>query len=201
MGRHGPGRWLGITVAIVAALWGGNASAPAAEVPGRTTYLAMFLEPSDVPPGMRRIQDSRDKGPRAGDLAYAKHGGEQAGLAIWMGAPGTAVWRLADIRWLFATDTGAAAYHRATLGVNSEGYPEVPSAPKVGSECRVFGGTRFEPALSRNLTQYFYIFRVGRAVVKLHVAQGPAVEGVMLTPGLVKPIADKAAARIRGRLK
>ncbi len=140
-------------------------------------------------------------GPDAGDVAYVRHGGQQAGMAIWMGPAETPVWRLVDIRWLFPSAADAAAYQRATLGLTSEGYAEIPGAPRVGSECRVFGGTRFEPTLRRNFTQYFYVFRVGRAVVKLHVVQGPSVAGVKLTPELVKGIAERAAERVRSALK
>jgi hypothetical protein len=157
------------------------------------TYRSLYLERGDLP-GMRLTQDSRDKGADPGDKAFNELGGLKSGMVVWMGDNDAPVWRVADIRWVFPTVTAAKKYHEAQLQKNSEGENEADQWAPVGSECHVFGGTRnFQ---SVRMTHYFYIFRKGRTVVKLYVAQGPNVQGQKLTPDVVKPIADKVAARV-----
>jgi hypothetical protein len=67
----------------------------------------------------------------------------------------------------------------------------------VGEECSVFGGTRSLQAggLDITLTSYFYVFRIGRVVAKLFVAQGPGAEG-SLTPETVASLAERIVERI-----
>lgn len=154
-----------------------------------------FLTAADLA-GMRRSQDSRSKGADARDKAFSKHGGQSAGMAVWMGGTKDAVWRLVDIRWTFPTEAAARAYHADALKANSEGAAPVPAAGKVGSECSVFGGTSTHPALGVTMTQFYYVFRVGKVVAKVYVAQGPSAAKGALTAAKVQAIAAKAAARM-----
>jgi hypothetical protein len=157
------------------------------------TYRSLYLERGDLP-GMRIAQDSRDKGADPGDSAFREHGGLKSGMVVWTGDSDAPVWRVADIRWVFPSVSAAKKYHEAQLGKNSEGEGEADRWAPVGSDCHVFGGTRTMSNV--RMTHFFYIFRKGRTVVKLYVAQGPGVQGQKLTPDMVKPIADKIASRV-----
>jgi hypothetical protein len=195
-------RTVALGAAAAAAFWistAGLGVAGAAQLDSKS-FLGLFLGPAELPSNLVLVQDSRMNGPDRGDAAFRGYGGLYAGMAIWMGAGEDAIWRLVDVRWVFTTDTFARAYIEATLKANAEGQPEIPDVPKVGSDCHVFGGTRFEPTLKKDLTQYYYIFRVGRVVVKIYTAQGPVVKGIILKPEGTGALAEKAAAKIRGRL-
>jgi hypothetical protein len=160
-------------------------------------YLAAFLTQEDLGTSLQCVQDSRvGMGADPGDGLYRRLGGRQTGLAVWMDADDNPIWRLVDIRWLFGTAEGAAAYYRLRLSANSEGAPPVAVAPIVGDECAIFGGTTPIPiAPGISLTHYFYIFRVGRTVAKLYAAQGQQASEP-LTPQNLAPIARRIVDRI-----
>jgi hypothetical protein len=161
-------------------------------------YLALFLEQPDLP-AMERVQDSRLQGPDAGDDAFSHHGGISAGFQAWMAQSDAVVWRLVDVRWVFPSAADAAAYHRETLRPNAEGHPAVPGAPLVGVDCVVHGGTDATPIdPTITMTAFYYLFRVRNVVVKLFVAQGPALPADALTPAAVAPLADRIRRRLDG---
>lgn len=155
---------------------------------------AGYLEQDDLP-GMSLVQDSADAGPDPGDYAFAACDGLGSGLRAWMAPETGPVWRLVDIRFVFPDAARASAYHAERLLANSELNPPVPDAPPVGEECRVFGGTRPVPMAGIEMTTWFYVFRVGRVVVKLFVAQGPdSVQPLQV--GHVEAIARRIVARL-----
>lgn len=161
----------------------------------KESYLRLFLEASDLPAGMERVQDSRTQGADPKDAAYKSHHGEASGMAAWMGADNAPIWRVVDIRWVFPTEAEAAAYIKETWRKHGEGQPEVRDAKSVGENCHVFGGTKRDEVLNMNLTQFYYVFRTGRVVVKLYVAQGPLEEKPKLTAEMVRALAEKISMR------
>ena len=114
-------------------------------------------------------------------------------MTVWNGPRDAAIHRLVDIRWVFPTPQAATAYHHQTMFANAEMMPEVQGAPRVGTDCRVFGGL-FEPlGPGTGITSYFYLFTVGNVVVKLYAAD---FDGKSLRPDLVTPIAQSIVRRI-----
>lgn len=161
----------------------------------RDDYLSLFLEADAFPKPMEMVQDTRLHGPDPDDLAFPRCQGILTGLAAWMAAIDEIIWRVVDIRWVFPTAWQASTYHAQRLRANSEGTAPVETAPEVGEECRVFGGT-VEIVAPITLTQYFYLFRVGRVVAKIYVAQGQEVVGAKLSPSDIAPIAARVVARL-----
>ncbi|WP_152609307.1 hypothetical protein [Kocuria rosea] len=155
---------------------------------------ALYLRSDDLP-GMQLVQDSADSGPDSGDYAYSACNGLGTGLRVWLGATTDPVWRLVDIRFVFPDADRAAAYHAERFVANSEGYPPVPDAPSIGEDCRVFGGTNRLPGVDIEMTNYFYVLRVGAVVVKLFVAEGPE-STASLEVGQVHAIAKLVVARL-----
>jgi hypothetical protein len=162
-----------------------------------TAYLATYLAQSDLDGDLCRVQDSRVSEPDHGDEAFERRRGLFCGLAAWEAGPDATVGRLVDIRFVFASEEEAIAYHRERLAYNSEGQPLVDHAPAVGEDCSVFGGTN-RPAmrgLPISMTAFHYVFRVGRVVAKVFVAQRPGA-AAPLTLGHVAALARRAEARI-----
>jgi hypothetical protein len=160
-------------------------------------YLSTYLDQNDLP-SMPWVQDSRVSGSDPGDTAFARFHGRVSGLSAWQRDFDQTIWRIVDIRFLFDNAEDAAAYHQERLTYNSEGNPAVSGAPTVGEECFVYGGANsMEMAgVTVTLTTYFYIFRVGRVVAKLFVAQGPNAKDP-LTLEAVVPLSERIAQRIR----
>lgn len=163
----------------------------------RTAYLTTYLVQADLDDSLSRVQDSRLSGPDEDDEAFERCGGIFCGLAAWEDGPDATVGRLVDIRFTFASEAGAIAYQRERLACNSEGQPRVDHAPAVGEDCAVFGGTRRldvagEPV---SMTAFHYVFRVGRMVAKVFVAQRPRAS-IRLTPEHVTDLALRAEARM-----
>lgn len=161
-------------------------------------YLATYLDQTDVGPTLRHVQDSRIQPADPDDDIFARLGGRRTGLSVWLANFDQPVWRMVDIRFLFADANQAAEYHHERLTANSEGHPAVAQFSAVGQECHVFGGTDTVSApggANMPLTCYFYVFRVGRVVVKLFVAQGPQT-GKQLTPDHLVPFARRIVEKI-----
>jgi hypothetical protein len=154
----------------------------------------IFLDPDDLPAHLEHVQDSSSQGADPDDFAFAGNDGLVAGFNVWLGDGSATVWRLVDIRFVFPDAQRAAGYHAQRLHANSEGHPPVDSAPLVGEECHVFGGTGTTP-VGVELTAFYYVFRVDRVVVKLFVAQGPDAEQ-NLTPDDVAPIASRIVDKL-----
>jgi hypothetical protein len=164
---------------------------------GIEAYLATYLDQDDIGPLHEWVQDSRLHAPDPGDLDFPRLHGRRSGFSVWLAAQDQPVWRVVDIRFEFASAEDAAAYHARRIGPNSEGKPEVAGAPTVGEECRVFGGTetlKFAGATAK-MTAYYYLFRVGRVVVKLFAAQGQESRK-KLTPRHLVPLAQRIRERI-----
>ncbi|MBI4701852.1 MAG: hypothetical protein HY744_11990 [Deltaproteobacteria bacterium] len=155
-------------------------------------YRRTFLQPADLP-GMSMTQDSRAQSDPS-DQAFRQHGGEHDGFAVWMGDMAAPVWRLVDVRIAFPSEDEATGYMDDAMDKLSEGRHPIPSAPDVGSDCQVFGGV--EQTMGIELVNYFYLFRVRNVVAKVYAAQGPGVQGKVLSPQVLEPYARKAAARI-----
>lgn len=162
------------------------------------TYLSTFLDQEDVGPSLQWAQDSRISVPDPDDQAFARLHGSYTGLSAWQAGFEQTIWRIVDIRFLFGNQEDAANYHRERLEANSEGHPPLPNAPAVGEDCSVFGGTESLQVgdMAVTLTAFYYIFRVGRMVVKLFVAQGQEATD-SLTPERVVPLAERIVYRIR----
>jgi hypothetical protein len=172
------------------------------------TYLTLFLDENDLPE-MRRTQDSRLRGADPQDSAFLQYQGQYSGMAAWMADEQAAIGRLVDIRWVFPTDMDAAAYHQATLNVNCEGEPLVQNAPPVGLETYVFGGTTSDYSLfqitgtATSSTKFFYIFRAGRVVIKLYIAEGEmaGLSSTRLHVGMAQQIAERINWRVNAVLQ
>jgi hypothetical protein len=172
--------------------------APEWSVDPQIAYLSTYLRQSDLPQDLSRVQDSRLGKPDDGDHAFEVHLGQFSGLAAWEATDDDApIKRLVDIRFIFATEAAAAAYHREQLAYNSEGQPPVKGVPLVGEECAVFGGTqtmRFGNT-TLTMTAFHYVFRRGRVVAKVFVLQGQTSAN-LLTVDHVADLARRAEARI-----
>lgn len=154
-------------------------------------YLQLFLDASDLPSDLRPVQDSRGRGADPQDTWFVECQGEASGMMAWQAPIDSTVQRLVDIRWVFPDETCASNYHQQTLTTNCEGLPQLPQASTLGAECHVFGGKVDFGAGS--VTSYMYIFRVGRVVIKLYVAQG---EGESLQLNRVTQIAQHILSRV-----
>jgi hypothetical protein len=160
-------------------------------------YDALFLERADVKVEMERTADHRGMGSDPADADFSRHKGVHFGFASWESPRGPgALWQITDIRWVFATPAAAAAYHRETLQKHAEGAAEIAGAPAPAgaADVHVFGGSRTVSGVK--VSNYFYIFTVGRVVVKLFVAAAPDPTG-FLKPESVVRLADKVVARIQ----
>ncbi|HEX3251655.1 MAG TPA: hypothetical protein VHS05_19625 [Pyrinomonadaceae bacterium] len=163
-----------------------------------SVYLSTYLDQKDMGPSMPWVQDSRIHRPDQGDDAFARLHGSHTGLSCWQTNVRATIFRVVDIRFLFNNAQDAAAYHKERLQANSEGHPPVPGAPQVGEECHVFGGTNSleHRGMKITLTGFYYVFRVGRMVVKLFAMQG--VEATRpLTPEDLVPLAKRIVERIQ----
>ena len=159
-------------------------------------YLGLYLEAADFTAPMRQVQDTRLQGPDPVDVWFAKYQGILTGFAVWMSSVDKVIWRLVDIRTVFPTARQASAWHAEALLYNSESTPPVAKAPAVGQECYVFGGDAPDMfGVGMKLRHFFYLVRVGRVVVKLHVAQGRESE-VKLTPKHVAEVGGRIVNRI-----
>ena len=175
---------------------GAASTAPAAAIPPAGSD-DLFLTAADLP-GMQMTQDSRHAGADPGDAPYAAHHGQGGGMAVWMAEGDAPAWRLVDIVWVFPSADDAKGFHQEDLARNSEGAPEILGAPKIGDECRVYGGTRMQPLLGADMTDYYYIFRTGRVVHKLYVAESPNVAAGTLKAADVAAIAARVQVRSAG---
>jgi hypothetical protein len=161
-------------------------------------YLSTFLDQTDVDPSLRWVQDSRIGRPDPDDEAFDRLHGSQSGLSVWLSDVGSAIWRMVDIRFLFNTPAEAATYHRERLQANSEGKPPLSEFPAVGEDCHVFGGAESiatTGAVSICMTSYYYVFRVGRVVVKLFAAQGQE-SAESLRPEHLRPLAERIVEKV-----
>jgi hypothetical protein len=161
-------------------------------------YLSTYLNQSDVGPALRWVQDSRVRRADPLDDVFARLHGRRSGLSVWLDEMDCTIWRMVDIRFLFDTAAEATAYHHERLQYNSEGKRPVRQFRSVGQECHVFGGTDKLPVpggKELSMTAYYYIFRVGRVVAKLFVAQGQEATE-WLRPEDVVPLAQRIADKI-----
>ena len=167
------------------------------------SYAQLFLEDNDLPAGLKQVQDARNKGPDAGDVAFEKQQGKRSGFAAWLAERKDAVvWRVVDVRFVFPTADAASEYMAASWPRLAEGATESKDAPKVGNECRVFGPENAQLkklaklGLASDLRAYAYVFRKQNVVVKLFVCQGPELAEPVLQPETIVPLAEKIVARI-----
>jgi hypothetical protein len=159
------------------------------------TYLSLFLTEEDIGGKMYMEQDTRLQGPDTVEVAFPKYQGLFAGFACWMAGVDQPVMRVVDIRWVFPTCWQASAFHAAQLDINSEGNPPLLDALPVGEECRVFYAKIKMPQFV--LRHFFYIFRLGRVVVKLYCAQGFEAPVNSLKIEQVAQIARRIEKRVR----
>lgn len=172
---------------------------PCFSAKGQENFEELFLTAKELPRKMRMEQDSRRSGPEP-DKAFIKYHGEHAGLVVWKGEHNDPIWRVVDIRWVFPSEAEAAAFYKATLKTNSENKPEIAIATTIEiPDFHVFGGTEILRG-NLELTHYYYIFRVGRVVAKLYVAQG-YLSKEKLKMEKVQKLADKVCERISASLR
>lgn len=157
-------------------------------------YASLFLHDADFGASVRQIQNTRRMGPDPDDWQFARCQGIGCGFAIWQTEDGKPIWRVVDIRFVFPTRWQASGYHAARLLPNSEGWPPVNGAPEVGSECCVFGGTADRLGLGVKMTNFYYVFRVGRVVVKLYIMQS-VTSPEPLTPEIAATLARRVGTR------
>ena len=90
------------------------------------------------------------------------------------------------------------------LEENRDGEPLLSDAPKVGTDCYIFGGANVSKAYYAMtgktiiITQFIYLFRVANVVVKLYTLgrDGVSPDDQKLTVDMVKQIAEKIVSRI-----
>jgi hypothetical protein len=157
-------------------------------------YASLFLDETDFGTSFRQIQNTRRMGPDPDDWQFARFQGIACGMAIWQAEDDKPIWRVNDIRLVFPTCWQASAYHAARLLPNSEGAALVNGAPEVGSECCVFGGTGDRLGLGVQITNFYYVFRVGRVVVKLYIMQS-INSPEPLTPEIAATLARRVGTR------
>lgn len=165
-------------------------------------FLALFLEASDLPPGLKNAQDSRLGKPDPSDRKFVRLGGRRDGFMVWM-APkqDKLVWRVVDSRTVFPNADAAKSYMAASLGELAEGYPEMRTKLKIGEDFHLFGPeNKTARALGLSMRGYVFVFRQNNVLVKLFVASGKKSK-TRLTPEAVVPICDKILQRLGGRGK
>lgn len=171
------------------------------------SYLQLFLEVGDLPKEMMKREDNRkvESNANAG-TAFVPCQGEHWGLAVWTSpdSSGLPLERLVDIRWVFPHEAQANTFHKAMLEVNRDGEPPLPDAPKVGTDCYIFGGANVSQAYYAMtgktiiITQFIYLFRFANVVVKLYTLgrDGVSPDNQKLTVDFVKQTAEKIVSRI-----
>jgi len=159
-------------------------------------YDQLFLEGSELPPGLKAGEDRRSG---AGDAADFKGDGATfVGFRVWNDAykdKAGSVDRLVDARFVFKTENDATAFFSKRSVSLAEGVPVAPKAVTVGDESRAFSGV---PAMFAQFgldrTQVVYLVRQGRVVIKLYCSLGKAkVNGLEV----LAPIAVRAATRVK----
>jgi len=158
---------------------------------------ALFLDDADLP-GFRRGADRGAANPHRADRAYAQHAGLSTGALEWLGDEAAAIYRVIDARWAFASARDAKAYldSPATQLLARDGLGN-PAVLQIADGAHAWGGSVPGGGVRQCL-----LFRVGRVVAKLDVAEGPGAPAARqsLTRALVLPYADKIARRIRWAL-
>jgi hypothetical protein len=155
------------------------------------SYAQLFLEPRELPAGLQPVQDSRMRGADPNDETFRRCFGLRSGLLAWQAPINSAIERIVDIRWVFASEDMAMAYHQQTLQINCENMPYLQNAPPIGTECYVFGG-RVDMGLAQ-ITSYIYLFRVKTVIIKFYVAQG---EGQNLSINNIAALAQNVFNRV-----
>ena len=136
-----------------------------AGIPRDPTFGTLFLDGSELPYFQR------------GELTELDAcGGLIAGSVTWMGRDDWAMSRIIDTRWLFASAAAADQFLRGAMHAIGDWLPQT-SAPQLGDVTLAYGSPRAAQIL---------VFRIGRMVGRLAVAQGAAasdpLEQVMLLP-------------------
>lgn len=159
-------------------------------------YLKTYLEAEDLP-GMKQVQDSRNRGADRGDKTFAALGGLYSGMTAWaaQGDKQLVFDRVVDIRWVFPTAAAARDYLKDQLTAMAEGTPPVKNAPNIGDETYVFGGIYEQSGLGSKFRSYIYVFRQGNVVVKFYAAEYDP-QG-RLRPLTMAPFCQKIAERIK----
>ena len=132
------------------------------------------------------------------DTLFEQLHGHHAGFSFWVDAQDKTIGQLFDIRFYFETAESARDYLQQKLGRLSEGDPDVENAPRIGNDCFVFGG-EFDRTIQGHtirMTNYSYIFRVNRFVLKLYATQG-VFASEKLTAAHVFQLAEIAQKRIQ----
>jgi hypothetical protein len=179
------------------------ALAQLAPPPARTTdpaWPALFLDESELG-GFERREDRRDQNPIANDAAFVEQRGVAAGSIVWLGNEAWPMWRIVDTRWLFPSVATAAAYADVMVAHAGEGLPTLP-VPAIGDGARGWGGIQLARGTQARYAGQILVFRVGRMVAKIFVAEGPKAPqaGQALAQSMLFPLAEAAVRRAQWAL-
>lgn len=146
--------------------------------PNDTTFATLFLDTSELPQFTR------------GELADLDPGNGIAAASItWTGRDDWAMSRIIDTRWTFATAADAEQFLRSAQHAIGDRLPAV-GTPPLAEETLAFGSPR---------TAQILVFRVGRTVGRLAVAQGAAA-AEPLEQAMLVPYAQRAVQRAHWNL-
>lgn len=172
--------------------------APAAKPHTPSPIDKTFLQPADLPPNYKLVEEHYGS---LGDQpkAFAVNKGLESGIKVYEGVPDAALSRIVDIRWTFPNEKLAKQFLQDCGKQLGEGADEATAWAKPrGSEGRVFGGAN--PLMLRRkslIYHWYYIFREGRVVVKLYGTEG-LISKRHPHPDDMLPLAEAAIKRCKG---
>jgi hypothetical protein len=147
-------------------------------IPQDPSFATLFLDGSELPYFTR------------GELTDLDAGHALAAASItWTGRDDWAMSRIIDSRWSFATAAEASQFLQSAQHAIGDGLPQLP-APQLAEETLAYGGPRAAQII---------VFRVGRTVGRLAVAQGHAAPDT-LEQAMLLPYAQRAVQRAQWNL-
>jgi hypothetical protein len=125
---------------------------------------------------------------------FTKCLGVSSGLKVYQGPDAAALQRVVDMWWIFPSVDMADKFFESSQKELSEGMPLVSDAKAIGDKARAYGGKNDMGAMmgGDSFYNWVYLFRRGRAVVKVYGAEGPAATAHP-TLQMLTPIAEAAS--------
>ena len=145
-------------------------------------WRPLFLDETDLP------QCGRAELVEWSEPTFVEHGGLRAGVVAWGADEQSALAHVVDVRLVFRTAAGAAAFIAAGAAALSEGLPPV-TAPRLGDDALAFGGDQTQ----------IIVVRVGRVVAGLRAREGAYAASArqILHAAMLHPLAAKIVQRAR----
>jgi hypothetical protein len=150
-----------------------------------------FLDSSELPPGMELLADSEFSSPPAYSFARFCRG-EWFGRMMWLDKATGA--QIMDLRWLFPDDADADGFLTGGLRDLSEKFSQIPLPSPLhesGTPGYLFG--QAAEATADTLAYLTYVFRSGRAVVKVFIARRDEIPECIR---MLEPLIPQIEARL-----